>query len=493
MSKVFISYRRTDSKHATGRLYDYLASKLGASNVFIDIDSIAPGERFDEKIKRTIKRCDTVLVMIGLDWNPREDGEYGFRLNNPEDWVRKEISAALASSKKIIPILIDETEMPKAGSLPDDLVALTARHAIRLRSGVDFSGDARKISKAIGRSWFRPILLASSLLLLLIAVAFGVYKLNPVIDRPVAIAQVIMDGMSYPDQDVEKKHPNLIVNSRIIGEKYGLINDRPWRRKPLAVSDDNKREFFQPRAVYTHSDLHVLYLAKAWHEPTIFVYELKPKSGELYIVDQLPYSYGTGYYFDDEANLAIRGEYLYYFWDSGHSGRRYKIGSQEPPKDADFYIARKSQFYTSISPNGRFIVAPNAGYVSDTAPEAYRLATRGQQQGSLSEGEFTGISLYDKKLDSNSILFKQKYTGDWSIGSIIWSDDSEAIFFDNAGAVACVWKYTISHRVLQKIVPEHQTRSPFFLRLEGRDFILYVETTKDGLEVLTSRLMIATE
>jgi hypothetical protein len=492
MSKVFISYRRTDSDHAVGRLHDFLASKLSTGNIFLDIDSIVPGENFDEKIKATIRSCDTVLVIIGPNWNPNDENLTTARLDNPDDWVRKEVAAALTSGKKVIPVLIDDTQMPKVNSLPGELIPITKLNGARLRSGNDFSGDAQKILKAVGRSWFRPVLILAACLSLVVALGIGAYKLDFFKNDELNLNQVLLDGMLHPDKNVAAKHPNLIVNSRIIGEKYGLINDRPWRRRALVVSDESKREFFLPRAAVVRSRLYVLYLAKAWDDDTGYLYELMPGSGEPYLVDRLPYD-GQGYWFDDEANMAVKGDYIYYLLSLGHSGKRYKIGSRELPGETDFFIVRKGEYYTSTSPNGRFIVAPNAGYGRADAPDDYKLATRGQNQGTFSEGEFTGISLYDRKLDSNSVLFKQSYTGEWSIGNIIWSDDSESIFFDNYGAVACIWKYTLNHRVLQKIVPEHEAHSPFFLRLDGRDYILYVDTVGRASETMVSRVMIATE
>lgn len=40
---IFVSYRRQESSHLAGRLYDRLASALGDENVFIDVDTIEPG------------------------------------------------------------------------------------------------------------------------------------------------------------------------------------------------------------------------------------------------------------------------------------------------------------------------------------------------------------------------------------------------------------------------------------------------------------------
>ncbi len=204
------------------------------------------------------------------------------------------------------------------------------------------------------------------------------------------------------------------------------------------------------------------------------------------LIDQVPYVFGTGYYFDWESNLKISGQFVYYYGTKGAQGRRYKIGSGEKAEPADFYprTDEGSEPVTSISPNGRYIVASIGEGLWANASEDYKLATRGLKE---SGGQFAGISLCDRKTDSNAVLFKQEYTGECSIGRIIWAGDSENLFFDNAGAVACVWKYALKSRILQKIVPEHEARAPVFFRFDGREYIVYVDSTTN------SQVMIATE
>ena len=46
MSGIFISYRREDSAPYAGRLYDWLSHRFGKESIFIDIDTIQPGEDF---------------------------------------------------------------------------------------------------------------------------------------------------------------------------------------------------------------------------------------------------------------------------------------------------------------------------------------------------------------------------------------------------------------------------------------------------------------
>lgn len=43
---------------------------------------------------------------------------------------------------------------------------------------------------------------------------------------------------------------------------------------------------------------------------------------------------------------------------------------------------------------------------------------------------------------------------------------------DNAGAIAYIWQYEISSRVLRKIVPEHESRNQQVLRYQRREYIV---------------------
>jgi hypothetical protein len=47
---IFVSYRRQDSAHLAGRLYDRLADRFGEGQVFMDVDTIKLGVDFAEEI-----------------------------------------------------------------------------------------------------------------------------------------------------------------------------------------------------------------------------------------------------------------------------------------------------------------------------------------------------------------------------------------------------------------------------------------------------------
>lgn len=131
MSGVFISYRRTDSDVAAGRLADDLSDILGPGRVFRDIDSLQAGEDFPRALDRALDSCSALIALIGSRWSNTVDGKGQRRLDDPTDWVRLEIARALERDIRVIPVLVSAT-MPQKSELPDDLAPLLRRHALEL-------------------------------------------------------------------------------------------------------------------------------------------------------------------------------------------------------------------------------------------------------------------------------------------------------------------------------------------------------------------------
>jgi TIR domain-containing protein len=88
MGGIFISYRRDDSGPYAGRLRDTLTHHFGAEQVFRDIDSVDPGERFPRLIEQEVGSCDALLALIGPEWLAITDAAGRRRLDDPDDFVR---------------------------------------------------------------------------------------------------------------------------------------------------------------------------------------------------------------------------------------------------------------------------------------------------------------------------------------------------------------------------------------------------------------------
>ena len=123
MPKIFISYRRGDSIAYAGRIHDHLSQHFGADKVFMDIGGIAPGEDFVNVLDTRVADSDVVIALIGPGWLNASD-ERGRRIDQPDDFVRYELAAALEQGKRLIPVLVSGARMPGADQLPPALARL---------------------------------------------------------------------------------------------------------------------------------------------------------------------------------------------------------------------------------------------------------------------------------------------------------------------------------------------------------------------------------
>jgi hypothetical protein len=124
MTGIFISYRRGDSAGSAGRLHDRLERTFGADHVFMDAERIQSGEDFAEVIDARLASCEVFIAVIGRNWLKAADQHGRRRLDIPNDWVRTEIAAALSRGLLVIPLLVEDAELPPPDALPGDLVRL---------------------------------------------------------------------------------------------------------------------------------------------------------------------------------------------------------------------------------------------------------------------------------------------------------------------------------------------------------------------------------
>lgn len=142
--RIFICYRRHDSGIIVGRIYDRLVGDFGKENIFKDIDNIPFGVDFVEYLAAEVKKCNTLFVVIGPKW--LDAGPTGTpRLNEPNDFVRVEISSALRGEIPVVPLLVDGADMPRADHLPDEIRSLTTRNGVRIRHDPDFHVDMTRL------------------------------------------------------------------------------------------------------------------------------------------------------------------------------------------------------------------------------------------------------------------------------------------------------------------------------------------------------------
>src|SRR6266487_4013032 len=149
--RVFISYRREETAYAAGWLFDRLADRFGRSQIFKDIDSIQLGDDFVEVITTAVASCDVLLALIGEQWLTITDEQGRARLDDPDDFVRLELEAALTRNVRVIPILVAGARMPRPDQLPPSLAKLVRRQALEL-SPSHFESDTNRLHNVLDRA-----------------------------------------------------------------------------------------------------------------------------------------------------------------------------------------------------------------------------------------------------------------------------------------------------------------------------------------------------
>lgn len=135
--QVFLSYRRDDSDAFAGRLHEGLCAALGgADRVFMDQFSIRPGEAYAWAIQQAAAHCHVMIALIGKHWLTLKNSSGRRKLDDPDDYLRREITAGLDRGIVVIPALLPGAEVPERPDLPDEMrgleqlqmLQLTARH-----------------------------------------------------------------------------------------------------------------------------------------------------------------------------------------------------------------------------------------------------------------------------------------------------------------------------------------------------------------------------
>src|SRR5690349_21665039 len=147
---IFISYRRSDSADVTGRIYDRLAYSFGKGTIFKDVDSIPFGVNFKTYLNDMIERSSILLVVIGPQWLHLKADQGERRLDDPADFVRIEIEAALKRKLVVVPLLVGGAAMPTASQLPDSLEELAFYNGIQIRPDPDFHKDMNRLIHELG-------------------------------------------------------------------------------------------------------------------------------------------------------------------------------------------------------------------------------------------------------------------------------------------------------------------------------------------------------
>jgi hypothetical protein len=149
-SGVFLSYRREDAAPYARLLQFQLRERIPDARVFMDLDSIEPGLDFAEVIREAVDSCTVLVAFIGRQWVTLADEEGRRRLDNPDDYVRFEIQAALERGVRVIPVLVDGARSLRQEQLPVEIQKLARLNALEL-SYSRYEYDADRLLSLIQR------------------------------------------------------------------------------------------------------------------------------------------------------------------------------------------------------------------------------------------------------------------------------------------------------------------------------------------------------
>lgn len=170
----------------------------------MDFDSIPAGVDFREHIMRAIDRAHVVVALIGPNWLGVKTGSR--RIDDPDDFVRFEISSALARGIPVIPVLVDNAKMPEADELPADIKELAFRNALPLDSGLDFHGHAERLVGAL--QTISPFRRQTSVwrhpLRLIVGISIGVIAIS--------VIALVVTELFMRKPNTAAKHENVEIN-----------------------------------------------------------------------------------------------------------------------------------------------------------------------------------------------------------------------------------------------------------------------------------------
>jgi len=149
MAQIFINYRREDSAYVCDRIYEKLREHFGKESIFFDIKSIPLGIDFDIALKEAAGECALLLAVIGERWLTVKDKHGHRRIDDPNDYVVKEINYFLGDNRVVIPILIEGVKMTDLETLPGVLTRLIVKNALDLGPGKYFDNDMKELISSI--------------------------------------------------------------------------------------------------------------------------------------------------------------------------------------------------------------------------------------------------------------------------------------------------------------------------------------------------------
>lgn len=140
---LFISYRRDDTAGHSRSIKKELEKNF---EVFFDVDSIEGGAVFPSKLEVAIENSKIILAIIGEQYCDELKKRSGCI-----DYIVEELKYAHSCKKTIIPVLINDLQMPNKDCIPNEINFLSTLNAIHIRHS-EFDTSIAKLKTSISNS-----------------------------------------------------------------------------------------------------------------------------------------------------------------------------------------------------------------------------------------------------------------------------------------------------------------------------------------------------
>ncbi|MCP2321673.1 hypothetical protein HDA40_000180 [Hamadaea flava] len=154
MTDIFINYRSDDDPFAAALIDERMTQAFGPERVFRDARALHPGVDFEPELWARLRSSRVCLVLIGARWLGLTDERGNRRIDRADDFVAQEIAEALRCGLAVLPVLLNEADLPTPGQLPESVRELAGRQFARLRQR-HAESDLRDLVDAVAR-WVTP-------------------------------------------------------------------------------------------------------------------------------------------------------------------------------------------------------------------------------------------------------------------------------------------------------------------------------------------------
>jgi TIR domain len=172
---VFVSYRRNDRAQEAELVARLLEEHLGKPRIFFDTTDMSPGQPLRRSLAVALRRSHAMVVVVGPNWAGEENRK---RLDDESDWVRNELSKALAKPNvEVVVLYVDDARVLTQLDLPEPLHPLLDRLYVTappLTFNDTVVALGVKLEESVPRAW--PRLVSASLACLLLVASFGTYR-----------------------------------------------------------------------------------------------------------------------------------------------------------------------------------------------------------------------------------------------------------------------------------------------------------------------------